>query len=97
MVKWEMKKKKELYDLEKCSSANGIKYNSMKDHILRRKGISAITWELVSQSDRVKERGGYMNQTQNVPEQPACCGCRERLIPYLGVSETMCLAQNSVL
>lgn len=51
MVKCEMKKKKERYDLKKCSSANGIKYNSMKvkDHILRRKGISAITWELVSQ------------------------------------------------
>lgn len=39
MVKCEMKKKKELYDLKKCSSANGIKCNStkVKDHILRRK------------------------------------------------------------
>lgn len=51
MAKSEMKKKKELYDLKKCCSANGIKHNSMKveDHILRRKGISAITWELISQ------------------------------------------------
>lgn len=39
MVKCEMKKKKELYDLKKRSSANGIKCNStkVKDHILRRK------------------------------------------------------------
>lgn len=87
--------KEEFYDLKKCSSANGIKYNSMKvkDHILRRKGISAITWELL----RGKERCGYMNQSQNVPEQLAWCGRRKRFILYLGVSETMCLAQNSVL
>lgn len=37
MVNCEMKKKKERYDLKKYSSANGIKYNSKKDHILRRK------------------------------------------------------------
>lgn len=46
MVNWEMKKKKELYGLEKCNNANGIKCNvtKIKNHVLRRKGISALSW-----------------------------------------------------
>ena len=73
MVNWEMKKKKkELYGLEKCNNANGIKCNStkVKDHVLRRKGISAVSWELISQK-RQSGRFGCMNQSQNDSEQPA--------------------------
>lgn len=70
MVIWEMKKKNELYGLEKCSNASGIKCNStkVKDHVLRSKGISAISWELIS--DIVEERCGCVNQSQNDSEQP---------------------------
>ena len=98
IVNWEMKKrKKELYGFEECSNANGIKCCSMK--VTYCVGREFLLWggSRSARSGRVEERCGCMNQSQNDSKQPARCGCRKRLIPYLGISERMCLVQNCVL